>query len=746
MSGSGDIAFNVKDLVKNAVNWKWPTITLGLAPDDEYNKYYRQRFNNTPHIVVEYDVHPTVWYPRTSPTPGFADTASYAECRTPGTANPWDNPGWVGANNNITLTTNTYSATGLQLETIFQLWDDDNGGASQFFKTGWNGSYGPVTVDIGQLADGHQYGWQSSTSDGTLGSASTEWCFLRVDRTPPTAAVTSTDFPASGTIGAHPKLAGQEGTFTLTGTDPAPMGGNRTSGLACARWTTDPVKAAATGWKCTDDGVTKLVDGKATIKVTPPHWGTNYVYLQTQDNAGNMSQPFVYSYYAPNNPDGGKPVFGDINGDRKPDVLLPDTAGNLRTIAGGADPYAAPKANVQAAPGNTSNWNSIQISHRGSLGRKIVDDLFAHEPGKAKLYLYSNFESGRFDVQAPISLTKPSSCVSPADTVIDCAAHGYGTADWAKVTQIAAFGSTAGDSGANPDSLPRTSLLFVENGRLWLSVAGATSDTLHTKAILLSANDTKWDGYQLITPGRAQGTDFPTLWARSKADGSLHAFSVKGTAQTPDLTGFTNPAAGLITGKIDPKTYPRVGSDGDLSGDGIPDLWAVDTNQHLVAFNGTGTAATYPNVIGVETTAITLGNLNMPKAQWNLAGQTGTTTPAAVGNYPGTTAGISFPTDTIAGRSTPYAAFNGAGSTITTGGPVVDTRTSFTLSTWAKPDAQGASSSPRTTTGIVRSCCTASRTASGASPSPTRTPTAGRSTSQASPTSRRGSSPTSGRG
>lgn len=690
MSGSGGIAFDVKNLVKRAVQYRWPTITVGLAPDNESDKYYRQRFDNTPRIVVEYDITPTVSSPRTGPTPGFADTNSYAGCRTPGAVNAWDNPGWVGANNNITFTADTHSATGLQLWTAFIYWDDDNGGKSDFRESGWNGSSGPVTVDAGQLVDGHQYGWHARNTDGFLTSADSEWCFFRVDRTPPTATVTSTDFPASGTIGAHPKLVGQEGTFTLSGTDPAPATGTRTSGLACARWTTDPVKAAATGWKCTDPGVIELTGGKADVKVTPPQWGTNYVYLQTQDNAGNMSQPFVYSYYAPSNPNGGKPTLGDIDGDQKPDILLPDTAGNLRKILGGGDPSAAPKANMQSAPNDTNNWNGIQITHRGSLGEKNVDDLLALAPGQQWLYTYPNDgKGGAFDGQAKQKVTKPSTCLSVTRVPITCADHGYG-ADWSKVTQIAAFGPHAGETGPNAPALPRTSLVFVENGRLWLSGSGSDND-VSSWAVLLSANDTKWAGYDLLTPGRAQGTDFPTLWARSKADGTLHAFSVKGTTQAPDLTGFTNPAAGIVSGKIDPKVYPRVGSDGDLNGDGIPDLWAVDTNQQLVAFNGVGTATPFPTATGVSTTPVTLGNLNMPKAQWKLTGQTGTTTPSAVGNFPATTTNVTFPAaEDIAGRSSSYAAFNEAGTSYaSTAGPVIDTRKSFTISTWVKASKLG---------------------------------------------------------
>lgn len=694
MSGTGQIDFTVTDLVKNAARYQWPTITLGLAPDDEYNKYYRQRYENTPHIVVEYDITPTVWWPRTRPTPGFASSASYADCRTPGTANPWDNPGWVGANNNVTLTTQTYSATKRQLQTTFQYWDDDANGKTETPQTGWNGDYGDATVDIGPLTDGHQYGWAARTTDGTLTSAPTEWCFLRVDRTPPTAAVSSPDFPASGTIGAHPKQTGDEGTFTLTGTDPAPAAGGRTSGLACARWTTDPVRALAGNWKCTDTDTAKFTDGKADIKVTPQSWGTNHLYVQTQDNAGNLSQPVVYSFYVPSNPNSPKPIFGDITGDRKADVLLPDSTGALRVISAGADPAAASKADVESAPG-TNGWNTIQTSHRGSLGSKTVDDLFAHAPEDPSLLIYrNNSVSGRFDSQAPVAVDKPSGCATPASATLDCSAHSYGS-DWSKVTQIAAFGSVTGDSDAKPNALPRTSLLFIESGRLWLAYAN-TTDTLKPQAILLSANDTRWDGYDLITPGRAQGTDFPTLWARSKTDGTLHAFSVKGTAQAPDLTGFTDPAAGLISGRVEPKAYPRVGSDGDLNGDGIPDLWAVDTNRQLVAFNGAGsmtggTGPVYPLASGVGTAAVALGNLNIPTGQWPLTGQTGTTTPDTVGKNDATTVGITYQDDTIGGRATKYARFLGSESeaTITTARPAVDTRKSFTISTWAKAGAQG---------------------------------------------------------
>ncbi|MBT2469516.1 ricin-type beta-trefoil lectin domain protein [Streptomyces sp. ISL-66] len=683
ISGTGEIQYDVTNEMKRGANNRWSTFTFGLAPDDEGNMYYRQRFSNTPHIVTTYDTTPTVWNPRTSPTPGFADTGTYSVCTTPGVAKPWDKPGWIGANTSVILRSATNSGSGRQLQTTFQIWDDDAAGATQWHQTGWNSSSGDAAVDVGTPIEGHQYGWTSRTTDGTLTSAETGWCFFRVDRTPPSATVTSSDFPASGTTGGHPKRVGEEGTFTLAGADNLPTvgGTNRSSGLACARWTMDPAKAAS-DWNCTDTDpriIKILPGGQATVKFTPWAWGTNYLYLQTQDNAGNMSQPVAYSFYVPSNPNSPAPIFGDINGDKKADVVLADAAGNIRQINGGGDPAASSVALARSSVSG-NGWNGIQLTHRGNLNDKLVDDLFAHEPGKPNLYVYTNSGTGLVDSQNPNSVSKPTGCATPGGTLIACSTYGFG-ADWSKVTQIAAYGSVTGDSiPGSPNSLPQSSLIWVENGRLWLAVPKIEPDQLDSPAILLSANDTRWDGYELITPGRAQGTNFATLWARNKTDGgTLHAFSIKGTADAPDLTGFTDPAAGLITGKIDPARYPRVGSDGDLTGDNIPDLWTVDKEQQLVVFNGLGTAPNgtdilYPTVTGIAPTFTLQGNLNTPTSQWKLTGPTGTTNN-----------GITFPTQTIEGRSTPYAEFNGAGSTITTSGPGIDTRKDFTLTTWAKP-------------------------------------------------------------
>ncbi|MEU3564979.1 ricin-type beta-trefoil lectin domain protein [Kitasatospora sp. NPDC006786] len=703
VQGTGGIEYDVFTQMTKTARDHWGNWTFMFAPDNELEKTYHQRFANNPHVVITYDFKPHIGDPGTSPPPGFAWNDSHDKCQTGGTANPKDSPGWVGINTDISLGVDTWSPTGEQLWTAFRIWDDNDNSSLKVYETGWTASSGPKYVSVGSLIDGHQYGWFATTTDGTLTSDNSPTCYLRIDRTPPTARITSTDFPESGTLGGHPRIVGQEGYFTLTGTDPAPATGGQASGLACARWTTDPIQAAATGWKCTDRGENIVtMDGNShQLKYFANHWGTNFLYLQTQDNAGNMSQPVAYTFFVPSNPAAGDPIMGDIDGDRKADVLLPDGTGSLRLVGANTDPYAAPNTTPDSAPGAADNqdWSTVQITHRGSFSDRNVDDLIAHAPGAANLYLYTNDDATyHLDRQAANDLPKSRKCVFPDGTPIDCAAYSNGS-DWSAVTQIAAFGSPTGDTLIDPGTvtagLPRSSLLFVEHGRLWLSLQ-ATNKHLDGPVVLLSQSQA-WDYYDLITPGPTKGTNIPTMWSRSKTDGTIHAYQLAmAPGDTFDTSAFADPTKGWLANGADTKLYPKVGSNGDVTGDGLPDLWAVDTNNQLVAWAGIGTpkdknnATGGPTVTGLEKTPVALGNLNRPAGNW-LAAHDGTNTVLDGQKHAdGWATNVGWVQDTVDGRAATVGAFNpGAGSNVTMTGPVVDTRKSFTISTWAKSGAAG---------------------------------------------------------
>ncbi|WP_405439897.1 hypothetical protein OG373_22355 [Streptomyces avidinii] len=516
---------------------------------------------------------PKVTAPRTSPVPGFAGEDQYSDCYT----DPYSGSGagWIGLSDVITTKVTATSASGAQLQTTFQLWDTSYGGRRTDLATVWSSHpEAATTVSRDLLKDGGQYAWRARATDGKLTSPYTAWCYFRVDHTRPTAEVTTDEAP---------KKVGEEANFTVKGADSG-------SGIACARWQTSPVFPV--GWSCadgaTDSRVVRLTDGSVDIKVKPATWGSQSVHLQTMDNAGNLGQAQV-DYYA--QPATKPAAFGDIDADGKPDVLVPDAEGDLRRW--GASPLDPANAHHLAAPGSSESWAGVQYTHRGALGESRVDDLLAHAPGESNLYRFDNDGAGRFTDQAPSAVNKPATCLDTAGSAIDCAQHGFGS-DWSQVTQIAAYGSPTGDSAVD-GLLPRSSLLFVENGRLWLAKLGGIR---LRSATLLSGNDTRWSGYDLLTPGRAQGTDFPTLWARSRADGTIRAFSIKGAADAPDFSAFADPAAGPVLSTLTPAAHPRLGSDGDLTGDGLPDLWSADATGRVTVLPGTGTTAPHPTVTG----------------------------------------------------------------------------------------------------------------------------------------------------
>lgn len=577
LTGTGPISFDVTSQMQQAAQQHWANWTVGIAPDDENNKYYRHHISITsgsaPHIVTNYDITPSAWWPRTTPTPGFASNPSLSNvCQTPGTTNPWDKPGWIGANQNITLTVSNWSPAGMGLHTQFNLFTNSS---SVTMDSGWAGSSNSnVSVNVGSLTDGQVYGWHAAAYDADptssgLGSPWTPLCYFGVDKTPPNVSISSGDFPPSGSATQTTLFANESGKFTLHGTDPIPSGG-AASGLACFRYST--VSTPVANWKCGgSDTVMADSNGNATFQYTPGQWGTNILYAWAQDNAGNYSQPAAYSFYAPWKI-GSPAAFGSITADLKPSVLLPDPQGNLEIIDPQAkDPARAIAAVAGAAPGNATgqtprfNWNDFQVTHRGTLsGAQQMDQLFAHNvvdsTEKGYLYLLNGAGDGTFPNQ-PFKINRPTQCILTLGGQPGNCPSNF-TGDWSNVNQLLAIGTPEGEPNKlglpNQPTMTMTSLLTVENGQLWLlSPSGNGLNQLSNIAQLIpNTSNTSWDQYHLIAPGPANGvtTDSAgnqhlqtTIWSQA-TDGTMHAYPITWNSTGSWVNTLTfNSAPGLRT-------------------------------------------------------------------------------------------------------------------------------------------------------------------------------------------------------
>ncbi|MER5641604.1 ricin-type beta-trefoil lectin domain protein, partial [Kitasatospora sp. NPDC002227] len=736
ITGTGPINYDVTWHMQQAAINKWGALTVGIAPDDENNKYYRHHIASNPHITTNYDLQPSAWYPRTSPQPGFASTNKHNDCQTlqpDGSPAPyaWYNPGWVGANQNIQLALNDWSPAGLPLHGHFHMWDDNDSTWSFAQDTATTGSYNTEVMPVGSLTDGHQYGWVGSASDGQLTSPDTSWCYFRVDKTPPTVGVSSTDFPPSGTPNPTPaKYASDTGTFTLQGNDPAPGAGLNASGLACFKVSTS--STPVTGWHCGDQGtVTADGTGKASYTAQPTAWGTNTLYVQGQDNAGNYSQPAVYNYYAPWNP-ASKPVFGDVTGDGKPDIVLPDGNGNLRTIQNTGDPTNAGWVSALGVVAPGGSWTNAQVTHRSTLRTPVFpsDDLVVHKPGDKMMFLYTNTGQGHYGQATPFYPSGSATpvqvnCVDTSGAAVDpTGPQGCPTGvglDFSQVSQVLALGNPDKESTAAP--LSKTSLVVVINGSLWLMPPGGAATLLKKTDTQLSNKpwdgSANTDGYDLIGPGPASGTwaangvtsngDQATLWARDRRTGQILAYAITKTTATgatnygnladpAAISTPTTPGATVIGANVDPATYPTVGSVGDFTGDGVPDLYAQNSAGKVVVWPGVvGDPAQHPGQVTGFGQSYVVGDPRGPQGRYLLAGNANDLT----GQNNGTVkSDVTFTSANLGGGTAPAgstnaAVFNSATTfdpkTSTTWGEVdsglrVDTQKSFTVTAWAKED------------------------------------------------------------
>jgi hypothetical protein len=684
--GDQDVNFNVTSSMQYTTEHGATQWTFGLfgdeddlpqtacSPSSEYNCGF-MRFATNPSVTTVFDIAPdTPANTTVTPAPHDDDGATDYGCNSSGSYG-WLGRTDLGADGDSDVTLNATVTSNIVGENVRAQWtvydnsaDNDPVGSNVVADpvSEYEASGDTVHESIGiALKDGNQYGYRVYAYDGTLLSGASADCHFNVDLTPPTVpVVTSTDFPESGSggTGLYPD---QTGTFSFASTDPVPTGCAGTcmaSGVAKFEYSfNNPIATS---------GALSATPGQ-TVSFTPDEWGTNILYVEAVDNAGNTSQVAQYDFYVPWDKT-ATVVPGSIDGQGVPDLLATNTAGYLLEYPGDTDPAVLPV--TSSVPGDSpdgTGWNTFQITHRGSMSDRNFDDLFAHKGANLFLYLSSGGLKDQFENPSNIDLITRPTCRATADNADNCVT--YTSDSWSAVKQILAPGDVYASLDPADDQQP--SLLTVENDQLWL-YRGENGDALLSPVLIGTSG---WSDMTLIAPGIVNGV--LTLWARDTTNGDLYSYPL--TLDSNNLPVSLGPATGTGSAGTEIGTgfttaeYPTLASPGNLTGSGYPGLYAEDTAGNLWYYPGES-STTAP----LSSTRQLVGMVDQATADWTLTDGSGTTAADATGNgNTGTlNSGVSWVTGTAHGT---VASFNGTSGAITTSGPVLNTAEDFSVSGWA---------------------------------------------------------------
>ncbi|MFC4035886.1 hypothetical protein ACFO3J_31110 [Streptomyces polygonati] len=215
-------------------------------------------------------------------------------CNGPDWATPTTSPGF-----DIRVGIPAPTVNGVHYAGVVHAWDLDgsqeaDGSANQLPVPSQS-----INVPL-TLADGHTYGWNVSTSDGTAYSNPTTTCYFTADFSPPaTTVVTNPDFPPLSGPGAPLKEAGQPTTFDFRSHETPPSGCDTTgtpdclaSGMDHFAYSVDQQVGIGAPQVPAD------AEGRGSLTLSFG-WGSHTLYVVAVDAAGNGYNMAEYSFYVP---------------------------------------------------------------------------------------------------------------------------------------------------------------------------------------------------------------------------------------------------------------------------------------------------------------------------------------------------------------------------------------------------------------------------------------------------------------
>lgn len=547
---------SVTDMIRYAFNSGWTGIYMVMHMGDEQNDMKYKHWGLNPQLVVTY------WSTPDQPKiTGEANGGKTYPCDTtsPGT--------WIPAATNNRINMNyTVSSVDTNTSMAANTWVSTNGGSYTEYVINFtytSGNY-PISQPL-TVVDGASYAWYAQTNNPYVSSPVSATCYFRYDATSPTApsTFTSTDYPANGPTTV---TSGGSGTISWAGaTDTG-------SGVAGYNYNVNGTSISSGG----SPGSTTATS--LSIPLSSLHWGTNTLWLQSKDNAGNLSTPVAYNFYVQQSAFGAYTpgTAGDIDGDNNADLVTVDAAGNIRMFSHPDAVSVNPSGDTTADPlqygGKVlipSNQDSVYpsgtfagafIGHAGSFTGKNADDLIIIQNGNLAV-AQNSYGNGTTWAQSG-AIPKP----------LCAACTNYDSADWSSVIQMTAVPN---GPGARPDLL--TVEFWSGVTQVWLYTPTSTGIGFNDNPTLIATDHANWywEDNQIVAAQPLPGLTGSTLVVRNALTCDLQLI--------PNITaGSTDPAtqATLVTSSATTSTSPRLTA-GPADQNGDWPVWSADSDGRL---------------------------------------------------------------------------------------------------------------------------------------------------------------------
>ncbi|UQA37191.1 DNRLRE domain-containing protein [Streptomyces sp. HNA39] len=528
------VEYDVKNAAQQGADKGWSTLTLGMRALDEKDTYTWRKFRATSASL-------SVVYNRKPNQPTGGTTSPGGACV------PGPGAGRTIAKANLVLSATASDPDGNLKGLRFRFWKTGGTVPAGTLVTSLSSGKGSVTIPSTSLADKTTYSWDVRSEDSagavsTFFPLGTEPCRITVDASaPPAPDVTSDEFLEATPDGAT------WATVKFGGTGSATFKASGATKFSYAFNGLNAKEVAATS-------------GSATVtNLKPPHAGPTYLHVYAFDAVGNRSERTDHVFYVPPRDTADGP--GDTGGDGRPDLLVINSAGNLRTYVGDVDGelYGSLAASYTTdgtlnPPGHWYDPATGEVAliskHSDVYPGDGVTDLFARTPDGG-FWLYPGDGYGSFNVDKRLRVRLPSNAPDPAT--------------W---DQIKAIGDVTGDK--LPD-------LFIRAGASFWALTGYTGAGFQ-QATRMNAD--AWAAREIINVADIDLDGTPDLVWRNPVNGNMYVRhgkpgTVAGSVDLVSLTLAANSRDGDVpygTSWTEANISAVVGVP-DLNGDRIPDMW-----------------------------------------------------------------------------------------------------------------------------------------------------------------------------